>query len=174
MDRPFENQGPLDTPTPGRMMPAEVFMKLDDTVRAILDHKGIGICSVQPETPVYAALEIMSDRDIGALLVVEDDELLGLFSERDYARKVILYGKTSKDTPVHEVMSERPVTVHPGQTVDDCMRFMTECRVRYLPVVDRGAILGVLSIGDLVNWTIRRQEEEIHHLHHYIAGSYPV
>jgi len=148
-------------------------MVLDDTVRAVLDHKGVGICAVAPETPVYEALETMAERDIGAVLVLEDERLCGVFSERDYARKVILHGKASKDTPVHEIMSINPVTVSPTQTVDDCMRFMTECRVRYLPVLDQGAILGVVSIGDLVNWTIRRQEEEIHHLHHYIGGSYP-
>ena len=148
-------------------------MVLDDTVRAVLNHKGIGICAVAPETPVYSALEIMADRDIGAVLVVEDSQLCGIFSERDYARKVILHGKASKETPVHEIMTSHPVTVSPTQTVDDCMRFMTECRVRYLPVVDGAAVLGVVSIGDLVNWTIRRQEEEIHHLHHYIDGSYP-
>jgi len=146
---------------------------LEDTVRAVLDIKGIGVCSVHPETPVYSALEIMADRDIGAVLVVEEDQLCGVFSERDYARKIILQGKASRETPVHEIMSEQPITVSPVQTVDDCMRLMTEYRVRYLPVVDDGAILGVLSIGDLVNWTIRRQEEEIHHLHHYIGGSYP-
>ena len=123
-------------------------MGLTDTVRAVLDHKGIGVCAVMPETPVYEALEIMADKDIGAVLVMEDAYLCGIFSERDYARKVILQGKASRDTTVGEIMTSPPV-------------------------VSQEAVIGMLSIGDLVNWIIRRQEEEIHHLHHYITGSYP-
>jgi CBS domain-containing protein len=99
--------------------------------------------------------------------------LRGVFSERDYARKVILQGKASRDTPVGDIMSSPPIVAHPDQTVDDCMHLMIKFRIRYLPVVDQGAVTGVLSIGDLVNWTIHRQEEEITHLNHYIAGSYP-
>ena len=148
-------------------------MGLNDTVRAVLDHKGIGVCAVTPETPVYEALEIMADRDIGAVLVMEDADLCGIFSERDYARKVILHGRTSKDTPVSEIISSPVVTVGLDQSVDDCMRLMTDFHIRHLPVVDREAVIGLLSIGDLVSWIIRRQEEEIHHLHHYISGSYP-
>jgi CBS domain-containing protein len=139
----------------------------------VLDYKGVGVCAVQPETPVYSALEIMAEKDIGAVLVIEDGLLRGVFSERDYARKVILHGKTSRETQVREIMSAEPIVVTPAQTVEDCQHLMTEYRVRYLPVVDQGAILGVLSIGDLVNWTLRRQEEEIHHLQHYIVGGYP-
>jgi CBS domain-containing protein len=155
------------------MIPLEVVMALNDTVRAVLDHKGVGVCAVAPETPVFEALEIMADKDLGALLVMADVELLGVFSERDYARKVILHGKTSRDTPVSEIMSSPPVVATLDESVDDCMRLMTDFRIRHLPVVDQEAVIGVLSIGDLVSWIIRRQEEEIHHLHHYIAGSYP-
>jgi CBS domain-containing protein len=155
------------------MIPLEVLMALNDTVRAVLDHKGVGVCAVAPETPVIDALEIMADKDLGALLVMADADLQGVFSERDYARKVILHGKTSRDTPVSEIMSSPPVVATLDQSVDDCMRLMTDFRIRHLPVVDQEAVIGVLSIGDLVSWIIRRQEEEIHHLHHYIAGSYP-
>jgi CBS domain-containing protein len=148
-------------------------MGLTDTVRAVLDHKGIGVCAVAPETPVYEALEIMADKDIGAVLVMEDADLCGVFSERDYARKVILQGKASRETTVGEIMTSPPIVATLDQSVDDCMRMMTDRRIRHLPVVSQQAVIGVLSIGDLVNWIIRRQEEEIHHLHHYIAGSYP-
>jgi CBS domain-containing protein len=148
-------------------------MGLTDTVRAVLDHKGIGVCAVMPETPVYEALEIMADKDIGAVLVMEDADLCGIFSERDYARKVILQGKASRDTTVGEIMTSPPVVTTLERSVDDCLRVMTDHRIRYLPVVSQEAVIGLLSIGDLVNWIIRRQEEEIHHLHHYISGSYP-
>ena len=148
-------------------------MGLNDTVRAVLDHKGIGVCAVTPETPVYEALEIMADRDIGAVLVMEDADLCGIFSERDYARKVILQGKASRDTTVGEIMTSPAIVATLDLSVDDCMRLMTDYRIRHLPVTGEDAVIGVLSIGDLVNWIIRRQEEEIHHLHHYIAGSYP-
>lgn len=155
------------------MISSEVAMGLTDTVRAVLDHKGIGVCAVMPETPVYEALEIMADKDIGALLVMEDADLCGIFSERDYARKVILHGKASRETTVGEIMTSPAVVATLDQSVDDCMRLMSDCHIRHLPVVSREAVIGMLSIGDLVNWIIRRQEEEIHHLHHYIAGSYP-
>jgi CBS domain-containing protein len=148
-------------------------MGLDDTVRAVLDHKGIGVCAVTPETPVYEALEIMAEKDIGAVLVMEDADLCGVFSERDYARKVILQGKASRETQVTEIMTSPAIVATPDLSVDDCMRLMTGYRIRHLPVIDGEAVIGVLSIGDLVNWIIRRQEEEIHHLHHYIAGNYP-
>jgi CBS domain-containing protein len=148
-------------------------MGLNDTVRAVLDHKGIGVCAVTPETPVYEALEIMAEKDIGAVLVMEDADLCGVFSERDYARKVILQGKASRETTVGEIMTSPPVVATLDQSVDDCMRLMTDRHIRHLPVVSQEAVIGVLSIGDLVNWIIRRQAEEIHHLQHYIAGSYP-
>ncbi|HTD42845.1 MAG TPA: CBS domain-containing protein [Bryobacteraceae bacterium] len=147
-------------------------MELEDTVRAILDHKGGQIWYVSPETSVYEALEIMDRKDIGALLVMSSQRLLGIFSERDYSRKVILKGKASKATLVGEIMSGTPV-VEPNRSVEECMRLMTEFRIRHLPVVEDEIVVGVVSIGDLVNWTIHRQEEHIQHLHHYIAGSYP-
>jgi CBS domain-containing protein len=149
-------------------------MGLNDTVRAVLEYKGVGVCAVTPETPVYEALEIMAERDIGALIVLDGTELRGVFSERDYARKVALHGRSSRYTPVNEILSSPPVVAQLGQSVDDCMCLMTEFRVRHLPVVNQDAVIGVLSIGDLVNWIIRRQEEEIHHLHDYISGAYPV
>jgi len=147
-------------------------MELEDTVRAILDHKGGQIWYVSPETSVYEALEIMDRKDIGALLVMSSQRLLGIFSERDYSRKVILKGKASKATLVGEIMSGTPV-VEPNRSVEECMRLMTEFRIRHLPVIEDEIVVGVVSIGDLVNWTIHRQEEHIQHLHHYIAGSYP-
>lgn len=148
-------------------------MAFEDTVRAVLDHKGVGVCFVAPETPVFDALSIMSDQDIGAVMVVNNGALEGVMSERDYARKVILEGKSSKETPVREIMSAPPVTAGLADSISECMRSMTDHRVRYLPVVDHDALIGVVSVGDLVNWVIRRQEEEIHHLHDYISGSYP-
>ncbi len=148
-------------------------MGLNDTVRAVLEYKGVGVCTVTPETPVYDALEIMADKDIGAVLVMEGTELEGVFSERDYARKVVLHGKSSRDTAVGEVVSSPPVVARLDQSVDACLRLMTDFRIRHLPIVDQEAVIGVLSIGDLVNWIIRRQEEEIHHLHDYISGAYP-
>jgi CBS domain-containing protein len=147
-------------------------MEFEDTIRAVLDRKGGRIWYVAPETSVYEALEIMDREDIGALLVMSSHQLLGVFSERDYSRKVILKGKASKATRVGEIMSGTPV-VEPQRSVDECMRLMTEFRIRHLPVIVAEIVVGVVSIGDLVNWTIHRQEEQIQHLHHYIAGSYP-
>jgi CBS domain-containing protein len=155
------------------MIHLEAVMGLNDSVRAVLDHKGVGVCAVTPQTPVYEALEIMADKDIGAVLVMEDADLCGVFSERDYARKLILHGKASRETTVGEIMTSPPIVATPDQSVDTCLHLMTDHRIRHLPVVSQEVVIGVLSIGDLVNWIIRRQEEEIHHLHHYITGSYP-
>ncbi len=148
-------------------------MPSDDSVRSILDKKGGRLWSVMPETSVYNALELMSEHDVGALMVISGGKLHGVFSERDYARKVILLGKSSRDTMVREIMTSPAITVRPAQTVDECMQLMIGMRVRYLPVVDAGDVLGVVSIGDLVNWTIQSQQEEIQHLNHFIAGTYP-
>src|SRR3982074_1324260 len=148
-------------------------MELLDPVLTVLTSKGGDVKSVTPESSVYDALALMARADIGALLVMTGSRLVGVFSERDYARKVILKGKASKETPIWEIMSSPPIVVRPDQTVDECMRLMTEHRVRHLPVVDQGQVVGIVSIGDLVNWTITRQEEHIQQLQQYIAGSYP-
>jgi CBS domain-containing protein len=144
-----------------------------DSVRSVLDKKGGSLYQVAPETPVYEALQMMAVYDVGALMVISGAQLVGVFSERDYARKIILHGKDSRETRVSEVMTSAPVIAHPDLTVDDCLQLMTRHRFRHLPVLQEGSILGVLSIGDLVDWVIHRQDEEIEHLNHYITGSYP-
>ena len=148
-------------------------MEMNQKISAILNSKGRKVWSIHPHACVYEALEEMSDREIGALLVISEGELVGLLSERDYARKVILMGRSSKDTPVSEIMTAPVLTVGVNDTVDDCMRLMTSHRIRHLPVMDSGRIIGVISLGDLVNWVIREQAETIDHLHTYIASSYP-
>jgi CBS domain-containing protein len=148
-------------------------MPTHDSVRSVLDQKGGSVFQVAPETPVYEALEAMAQHDIGALLVISGAQLVGVFSERDYARKVILHGRASRETPVGEIMSSPPIIAHPDHTVEYCLHLMTDSHIRHLPVVDRGAVVGVLSIGDLVNWIINSQEREIASLNHYISGSYP-
>lgn len=148
-------------------------MKLVDTIRSILKHKGGQIWSVSPDELVYHALELMSDKETGALLVISDGKLVGVFSERDYARKVILHGKSSKELQVREVMTSPVIFVTPKHTVDECMTIMTNSRVRHLPVVEDENVVGVVSIGDLVKWIISVQEETIHQLENYITGKYP-
>jgi CBS domain-containing protein len=145
-----------------------------DKIDSVLKLKGGQIWSVAPTATVYEAIEKMSARGIGALLVLaEDGRLAGIISERDYARKVILRDRSSKQTQVQEIMTSRVVTVTPQHSVEECMRTMTENRVRHLPVVERGTVVGVISIGDLVNWIISAHEETIGHLQSYIAGNYP-
>ena len=115
----------------------------------------------------------MSEKQVGALLVMRNNKLVGFISERDYARKVILQGKSSRDPLVSEIMSAPVITVSSAQTIDECMRLMTANRIRHLPVVEHGQVTGIVSIGDLVRWIISSQEETIHQLHSYIAGAYP-
>jgi CBS domain-containing protein len=148
-------------------------MQLTDTIRSILSRKGSEVWSVTPHTSVYDAIEIMSEKEIGALPVIEDGKLLGILSERDYARKIILKGKASKQTEVQEIMSSPVLTVTSAHNVEDCMRLMTAHRSRHLPVVDSSKVVGMVSIGDLVNWIISAQAETIDHLHNYIEGRYP-
>ena len=141
-------------------------------IRDVLSHKGGPVWSVSPDETVFKAIQLMADKNIGALLVVKDDKLVGIFTERDYTRKVALMGRSSKDTAVKDVLSGNVVRVTPDHTVEDCMRLMTEHRVRHLPVLEAEKIAGVVSIGDLVNWIITAQSSTIHQLETYITG-YP-
>jgi len=138
------------------------------TVRQLLQSKGSAVYSVTPEASVFDALKLMAEKNIGALLIVSGGKLAGIMSERDYARKVILHGKSSHDMLVREIMSEKVVTVQPEQTVEDCMTLMTGKRIRHLPVVNGDKIVGLLSIGDLVKEVIAEQEQTIRQLESYI------
>jgi CBS domain-containing protein len=144
-----------------------------ESIRCILQFKGRDVWSLHPDASVYEAIEMMSRKQVGALLVIKDNQTVGFVSERDYARKVILKGKSSRETKVSEIMSSPVITVDPEQTIDECMRIMTASRIRHLPVVERGQVVGIVSIGDLVRWIISSQEETIQQLHSYIAGAYP-
>jgi CBS domain-containing protein len=148
-------------------------MKLQDAVRRILGQKGSQVYSVSPSNTVFEALEQLAKKDTGALVVMQGDEVVGVLSERDYARKVFLIGRSSKETLVHEIMTAPPITVTSCTTVDECMQLMTANRCRHLPVVDDGKVVGVVSIGDLVNWIITTQDFTIHQLEEYITGGYP-
>ncbi|MCI0419605.1 MAG: CBS domain-containing protein [Acidobacteria bacterium] len=142
-------------------------------MNSILRSKGRQVWSVSPNTSVFDALAMMADHEIGALLVISDNRPVGIFSERDYARKVILQGKSSKLLQVQEVMASPVISVALHNTVDDCMNVMTDSRIRHLPVVDQDRVVGIVSIGDLVKWIITAQDETIHQLENYIAGKYP-
>ena len=147
-------------------------MQVLDPISAILKQKGNQIWSIAPEATVYDALTVMADKEIGSLLVMEGNKLAGMLSERDYARKVILMGRSSRDTRVGEIMTAAPLTVAPDCSIDGAMRIMTENRVRHLPVVGRnGSAVGLVSIGDLVKWIITSHEETIEQLQTYIAGN---
>ncbi|MEN9658425.1 CBS domain-containing protein [Iodobacter fluviatilis] len=139
------------------------------TARQLLAEKAIdNILSVTPQASVYQALQVLAEKNIGALLVMEENHLVGIFSERDYARKVILMGKTSAGTPVSEIMTRKLLCVPPSATIDECMAIMSEKRIRHLPVLDGDKVLGVLSIGDLVREIIDEQKFTIAQLEHYI------
>jgi CBS domain-containing protein len=148
-------------------------MNLVDTVRLVLKQKGQIVWSVSPEDCVYDAIEIMANKHVGALMVVSEGKLVGVVSERDYARKVILQGKSSKQTLVKEIMTSPAIFLTPEQTVEDGMRVMTDKHIRHLPIVENGEVLGVVSIGDLVKWVISAQQQTISQLHGYITSSYP-
>ncbi|HUI46132.1 MAG TPA: CBS domain-containing protein [Nitrospirota bacterium] len=141
------------------------------TVGQVLRAKGHGFHAVGPEATAYDALEIMAEKNVGALLVIEGGNLAGVFSERDYARKVILKGKSSKNTKVRELMSSPPITVGSQTSLRDCMVLMTENHIRHLPVINDGVLMGVMSIGDVVNAIISEQTTAIKELENYIAGN---
>jgi CBS domain-containing protein len=138
-------------------------------VKQILQRKGSDIWAINPEATIFEALQLMAEKNIGALLVMEQDTLVGIFSERDYARKIVLLDKSSKTTPVGAVMTSRVITIAPAQSVEDCMNLMSTHRFRHLPVVEDGAVLGVISIGDVVNTIIAQQQETIRDLENYIT-----
>ena len=140
------------------------------TVKQLMQGKATGVHTIGPDDPVIEALRRMAEREIGALPVVANGKLAGILSERDYARKVILQGKSSRDTPVREIMTSRVVCVGPQRTVDECMALMTEKRIRHLPVIEHGELIGLLSIGDLVKETISEQQFVIAQLESYIHG----
>jgi CBS domain-containing protein len=140
------------------------------TVRDLLRVKGKETWSTTPDASTYAALQLMADKNVGALLVLESGKLVGIFSERDYARKVVLKGKVSRETPVSEIMTADVQTVSPGHSVEHCMELMTEKRIRHLPVVEQDTLVGVISIGDVVKGIISDQQHHITQLEDYITG----
>ena len=148
-------------------------MELLDPVLTVLTSKGGDIKTVTPESSVYDALALMARADIGALLVMTGSRLVGVFSERDYARKVILKGRSSKETLVSDIMTKDVITVGLEESVETCLRIMTNNRIRHLPVMDAGELVGLVSIGDLVRSIISAQAAALDHLNNYIAGNYP-
>ena len=140
------------------------------TARHLLDRKGAEVYSIGPEEAVLKAIQLMAERHVGALLVMRGAELVGIVSERDYARKVILLGRSSADTPVRHIMSSPVTTVSPADSVAECMKIVTEQRVRHLPVLEQGRVVGVVSIGDLVKAVIEEQQQQIEQLERYITS----
>lgn len=140
------------------------------TVKNILNHKSNEIYSVSPSTSVLDALQVMMDKNISALLVMEDSELKGIFTERDYARKIILQGKSSKETLIEEVMTSKLEIIHLNSTIDQCMEIMTDRHIRHLPILNEGKVAGMISIGDLVKFVIEDQKQTIEQLQSYISS----
>ena len=148
-------------------------MKISGPVSALVHSKPHTLWSIAPDALVFEGIKLMAEKNVGALLVMAGDQLMGVFTERDYTRKVALQGKSSKETRVREILSPKVVTVGPHQTVEECMRLMTEHRVRHLPVIEKDKVLGIVSIGDLVNWTIFAQSATLDQMEQYISGGLP-
>ena len=140
------------------------------TVRQLLESKPVEIHAVPPDAPVIEAIRLMAEHHVGALLVMDGTRLAGILSERDYARKVVLQGRSSKDTPVRDIMTAEVISVRPQDSTDHCMQLVTDSRIRHLPVVEGGQVVGVVSIGDLVKAVIAEQKQELDHLQRYIAS----
>jgi CBS domain-containing protein len=145
-------------------------MKISGTVGTILSRKGHQVYAISPEATVFEAIQMMAEKNVGALLVFAEERLIGVISERDYTRKVALKGRSSRETKVREIISTPLVSATPGHSVEDCMRLMTNNRVRHLPILEGEKLAGVVSIGDLVNWTISVQGAAIEQMENYIAG----
>lgn len=145
-------------------------MKTQIPVSSLLHHKGSVVWHIAPEATVFDAIKLMAEKNIGALPVMTNGLLVGIFTERDYTRKIALMGKTSKDTRVMEILSDKVICVTPNDSIEECMRLMTEHRIRHLPVVEDKQLLGIISIGDLVNWIISSQNSTIEQMEQYIAG----
>ena len=148
-------------------------MEIIGSVSMILSQKGSMVWSIAPDGLVFDAIQLMAGKNIGALPVMENRRLVGIISERDYTRKVILKGKSSKETMVGEIMTRQLDIASPEDSVEECMRLMTEKRIRHLPVLDGDEMVGMLSIGDVVKWIMSSQAAAIHHLQQYITGEYP-
>jgi CBS domain-containing protein len=140
------------------------------SVKDILREKGTQVYAISPDAKVYEALQLMADKNVGALMVMEGDRAVGLISERDYARKIVLKGKFSKDVPVHEIMTADIIRIGPDRDVENCMELMTDKRVRHLPVFENDRLIGIISIGDIVKAIIEHKEEIINQLEGYIKG----
>jgi CBS domain-containing protein len=138
-------------------------------VRNIIQNKGNAVFSVKPDITVYNALELMVDKSIGALLIVDQDKLIGIFTERDYARKLVVKGKASRDTLIREVMTENPITVTLDTSIEECMKIMSDKHIRHLPIAENGKLLGLISIGDVVKYVIEEQKFIIESLEQYIS-----
>jgi CBS domain-containing protein len=153
--------------------PGQYVIKLSGTVGSVLKQKGSEVWFVTPEQTVYLAIEIMADKGVGALLVISAGKLVGIISERDYTRKVILKGKSSKTTQVSAIMTSPAISANPERSVDDCMEIMTRHRIGHLPIMENETVLGVVSIGDLVKWAISEHQETMEHLQDYISSIDP-
>jgi CBS domain-containing protein len=148
-------------------------MEITTTIGSILNRKGTVVWSVSPTNSVFEAISIMAEKNVGALPVMEGDRLVGMISERDYARKVILLGRGSRETAVAEIMTTNLKTVAPNDSVQDCMQIMTDNRIRHLPVMEEDKLTGLISIGDCVNWIISAQTAAIDDLERFVTGAYP-
>lgn len=148
-------------------------MEITTTIGSILSRKGSTVWSVSPTNTVFEAISMMAEKNVGALPVLEGDRLVGMISERDYARKVILVGRGSRETAVAEIMSINVKTMSLGDSVQECMQIMTENRVRHVPVIEDGKLTGLISIGDCVNWIISAQTAAIDDLERFVTGAYP-
>jgi CBS domain-containing protein len=148
-------------------------MDIPGTARDILQRKGSQVWTIPAQATVFEAIKLMAEKNVGALLVLNKKKLAGIITERDYTRKVFLQGKSSKETTVGQIMTTPAGQVGPDESVENCMRLMTERRIRHLPVLEQTHLLGLVSMGDLVNWTICVQRETIHNLEEFISGRYP-